>query len=274
MCCCTCGPNETNGETSVKGSIGGHDYASSTLGELRPGTWAVRRKVSPRFRRIRSRSAAVRRPHSTTTSEKRLRDGWKSAIATVTLCVVRTPILETRRLLLRPLTLADSHAIQAIFPNWEIVKFLLSAVPWPYPEDGALEYIRDVALPAVQRGEEWAWTIRLRSKPDTIIGSISLFTKDDENRGYWLALDYQRAGLMFEACEATNRFWFETLGRTVLRELKAAANFASVRLSKHQQMTLVWEGEREFVSGRIPAQIWELTARDWRVETQKRFARQ
>ena len=184
--------------------------------------------------------------------------------------MVSTPILETRRLLLSPLTLADSHAVQCIFPEWEIVKFQLSAVPWPYPEDGALTYIRDVALPGVERGEEWAWTIRLRSNPETIIGSISLFTKDDENRGYWLGPDYQGTGLMFEACEATNRFWFETLGRAILRELKAAANVASVRLSEHQQMTLLWEGERQFVSRLLPAQIWELTAADWRISARER----
>ena len=181
-----------------------------------------------------------------------------------------TPTLETRRLLLSPLTLADSDAVQRIFPNWEIVKFLVDAVPWPYPEDGASAYIRDVALPGVERGEEWAWTIRLRSNPGAIIGSISLFTKEDENRGYWLDPDYQGAGLMREACEATNLFWFETLRRPVLRELKAVANVASVRLSQHQQMTLFWEGERQFVSGALPAQIRELTAGDWRVSERKR----
>ena len=186
--------------------------------------------------------------------------------------VVSTPTLETRRLLVSPLTLADSDAIQRIFPKWEIVKFLLSAVPWPYPEDGALAYIRDVALPGVERREEWAWTVRLRSNASAIIGSISLFTKEDENRGYWLDPDYHGAGLMLEACEATNRFWFETLGRPVLRELKAAANVASVRLSQRQQMTLFWEGERKFVSGRLPAQIWQLTAGDWRISERERNA--
>jgi ribosomal-protein-alanine N-acetyltransferase len=167
------------------------------------------------------------------------------------------PNMETHRLLLRPLALEDSEAIQDIFPKWEIVQFLLSGVPWPYPEDGARAYIRDVALPGVERGEEWAWTIRLRSNPNTIIGAISLFAKENENRGYWLDLQYHRMGIMLEASEATNSFWFDTLGYPVLRELKAAANVASVRLSARQQMTLVWEGERDFVSGRLPAQIWE-----------------
>jgi RimJ/RimL family protein N-acetyltransferase len=158
----------------------------------------------------------------------------------------------------------DSDAVQSIFPNWQVLEFLLSAVPWPYPESGALAYIKEVALPGVARGEEWAWTIRLRSNPEAIIGRISLFTKENENRGYWLDPDYHGAGLMLEACEATNRFWFNVLGRAVMRELKATANVASVRLSELQRMTLVWEGERDFVSGRLPAQVWELTAEDWR----------
>ena len=66
-----------------------------------------------------------------------------------------TPTLETTRLLLRPLELADAPQIQALFPNWEIVRHLAAQVPWPYPADGAYRYIRDIALPAEERGEAW-----------------------------------------------------------------------------------------------------------------------
>jgi [ribosomal protein S5]-alanine N-acetyltransferase len=176
----------------------------------------------------------------------------------------RVPLLETPRLQLTPLSLSDAAAIQKIFPKWEIVEFLLGGVPWPYPEDGAVAYIRDVSLPAVERGEECAWSIRLRSDPEIFLGAISLFAKQDENRGYWLDPEHQRKGLMGEACEATNRFWFETLQRPILRELKAAANVGSRKLSDRQGMQLVWEGHRNFVSGCLPAQIWELTADRWR----------
>ena len=61
----------------------------------------------------------------------------------------------------------------------------------------------------------------------TVVDAIILFAKQDEYRGYWLAHDHQRKGLMLEACQATNRFWFETLGRPDLRELKATANIGS-----------------------------------------------
>ena len=82
--------------------------------------------------------------------------------------------------------------------------------------------------------------------------------------------DYER--LMLEACEATNNFWFDTLGRSVLRELKAMDNEASRRLSECQSMRLIWEGEREFVSGRLPAQIWELDASEWRRRNSDRLS--
>jgi RimJ/RimL family protein N-acetyltransferase len=39
----------------------------------------------------------------------------------------------TERLILRPLALADAAAIQELFPHWEIVRYLLNRVPWPYP---------------------------------------------------------------------------------------------------------------------------------------------
>jgi RimJ/RimL family protein N-acetyltransferase len=68
------------------------------------------------------------------------------------------PALETARLILRPLELADAEQVQRIFPHWEIVQFLANRVPWPYAEDGALTYYRDDALPAMARGTRRAGT--------------------------------------------------------------------------------------------------------------------
>ena len=77
-------------------------------------------------------------------------------------------ILTTPRLVLRPLELADAGHIQELFPCWEIVRFMASHIPWPYPPDGALTFIRDVALPAVAAGTEWHWTLRrLERSPRT-----------------------------------------------------------------------------------------------------------
>ena len=175
-----------------------------------------------------------------------------------------TPALETRRLLLRPLDLADAEQIQVVFPHWEIVRYLAAQVPWPYPADGALHFIRDLALPAVERGEAWHWTLRLKSAPDQIIGSIDLRKKENDNRGFWLIPAWQHQGLMTEACEAVTDFWFNTLGFPSLRAPKAVGNAASRRISEKQGMRLVAVEDRDYVSGRLPSELWEITAEEWR----------
>ncbi|WP_448107765.1 GNAT family N-acetyltransferase [Pseudomonas azerbaijanoccidentalis] len=174
-----------------------------------------------------------------------------------------TPTLHTERLILRPLELTDAEAIQQQFPHWEVVRYLNAFVPWPYPADGALTYLRDIALPAIARGEEWHWSIRLKSAPDQLIGNVSLMTEQDNNRGFWLGPQWQGQGLMIEASEAVTRYWFETLGRDVLRVPKAAPNIGSRKLSERTGMRLIRTAEGNFVGGRFPKEIWEITREEW-----------
>jgi RimJ/RimL family protein N-acetyltransferase len=175
-----------------------------------------------------------------------------------------TPTGQTVRLILTPLALEDAPQIQAVFPQWEIVRYLKNIVPWPYPPDGALTYVRDIALPANGRGEQWNWTLRLNSAPETIIGSIMLNERRADHRGFWLVPEFQGRGLMTEACVWINDFWFETLGKPVLRVSKAVPNRASIRVSERMGMRLVGHGEKDYVSGRFPSEIYEITAEEWR----------
>ncbi len=174
------------------------------------------------------------------------------------------PSLESPRLVLRPLALVDAEQVQRIFPQWEIVRYLNAIVPWPYPPDGALIYYRDRALPAMERGDEWHWTLRLKSHPDRIIGAIGLVRGERENRGFWIAPEWQRQGLMTEAVIAVNDYWFDTLGFTVLRAPKAIANAGSRRISEKTGMRIIGTEERDLVSGRLPSEVWEITAEEWR----------
>jgi RimJ/RimL family protein N-acetyltransferase len=173
------------------------------------------------------------------------------------------PIM-TARLVLQPLRVADADAIQALFPHWEIVRLLADRVPWPYPADGALTHIRDHALPAMARGEEWHWTLRLKARPDQVIGAISLMAGGDANRGFWIGLPWQGQGLMSEASDAVTDFWFGELGREILRVPKAAANAASRRISERSGMRLVRTEIRGYVSGPHLTEIWEITREEWR----------
>jgi [ribosomal protein S5]-alanine N-acetyltransferase len=174
------------------------------------------------------------------------------------------PELRTKRLVLRPLALADAQQVQPLFARWEIVKHLNAVVPWPYPSDGVFHYYRDVALPAIESGEEWAWTLRLREVPDQIIGAISLGCREDNNRGFWMGLPWQGRGLMSEAVVVTNDFWFDVLCFQKLRVPKARENRSSSRISAKTGMRLIAIKDHDFVCGRLPAEIWELSAQDWR----------
>src|SRR5450631_4350091 len=138
--------------------------------------------------------------------------------------------LETKRLLLRPLRLEDAEQTQRLFPWWEIVKYLNAIVPWPYPPDGAFQFYRDNLLPAMERGEEWHRTLRLKEAPAEHIGTISLHRNRGDNRGYWLGLPWQGRRLMTEAVYAVNDYWFDVLGFKILRVPKAVANQASGRI--------------------------------------------
>jgi [ribosomal protein S5]-alanine N-acetyltransferase len=181
-----------------------------------------------------------------------------------------TPELETPRLLLRPLAIEDAPQIQAIFPQWEIVRYLASKVPWPYPPDGAITNIRDSALPAAERGESWQWTLRLKSNPAQLIGRIDLVKGEKENRGFWIDPCCQGQGLMTEAVEAVTEFWFDVLKFPVLRAPKAVPNVASRRISEKTGMRFVGTEERDYVSGRFLSEIWEITAEEWRANRKAR----
>ncbi|HJQ60329.1 MAG TPA: GNAT family N-acetyltransferase [Vineibacter sp.] len=177
-----------------------------------------------------------------------------------------TPRLETERLLLLPLALDDAPAIQRLFPQWRIVRYLNPRVPWPYPSDGAETHLRTIALPAVEHGEEWYWSLRLKLAPDVLIGIIHLIaakSTETDNRGFWIDPAHQGRGLATEAANAVTDFWFNTLGFHHFRTSKAAPNRGSSRVTEKQGMRLTGTSERDYVGGRYATEIWEITREEW-----------
>lgn len=71
-------------------------------------------------------------------------------------------LLETKRLILQPLASEDAVIIQQIFPRWEIVRYLVDSVPWPYPDGAAKDYVDRVALVATREDRAWFWTLRAK----------------------------------------------------------------------------------------------------------------
>lgn len=88
---------------------------------------------------------------------------------------------------------------------------------------------------------------------------------ETNNRGFWLGLPWHGQGFMTEASEVVTDFWFNVLNFPLLRVPKAAANIASRRISEKNGMRVVAIEEREYVCGRLPTEIWEITAEEWRM---------
>lgn len=176
---------------------------------------------------------------------------------------MQIPTLTTERLLLKPLVADDARQIQQQFPRWEIVQYLVSTVPWPYPENGADYYVNNVALPDVAKGVAWFWTLRRREDPDALIGLICLYDVEDNNRGFWLIPEWQGQGYMREASEAATDYWFNTLQKPVLRAPKAVGNTRSAKISASSGMRLIRTEKKQYVSGLLDSELWEITREEW-----------
>lgn len=182
---------------------------------------------------------------------------------------MQIPILTTERLLLTPLVAEDARQIQQQFPRWEIVQYLVSTVPWPYPENGGEYYVNKVALPDMDKGLAWFWTLRRQQDPETLIGLICLYDVEDNNRGFWLVPEWQGMGYMREACEAATDYWFNTLNKPLLRAPKAAGNLRSKHISAASGMRLIRTEKKAYVSGILDSELWEITREEWNAQRHK-----
>lgn len=186
-----------------------------------------------------------------------------------------TPVFETPRLVLRPVTLRDAAAIQAHFANWNVIRHIGGKVPWPYPADGAETFLKEDALPRVAKGQAHVWAICLKAERCPLIGLIEfrLAAHADDHRGFWLAEPYWRKGLMSEAVEAVNRFVFEDLNIESFIEQNAADNLASRRLKEKPGGEFLRYCAGRYLSGASRSEVWRLTRAGWLAEREKKLAR-
>ena len=73
---------------------------------------------------------------------------------------------------------------------------------------------------------------------------------------------------MTEAVEAVNDYCFDVLAFQALRAPKAVVNISSRRISEKTGMHVIATEERDYVSGRLLSEIWEITADEWRAKRQ------
>jgi ribosomal-protein-alanine N-acetyltransferase len=181
-----------------------------------------------------------------------------------------TPTLQTKRLMLRPLALSDARAIQHHFNNWNIIRNLASVVPWPYPADGAENFVR-LMLDRIAAGEEvYQWVLVLHDGDGEAIGNIHFrpdIVSAKGNRGFWLAEPYWNRGLMSEAIAAVNAFAFETLGVESFHVCNVASNVASRRVKQKTAAEFVEYIELAHHNGETRSERWIVTRANWLRQT-------
>lgn len=182
--------------------------------------------------------------------------------------MVMRSVIETQRLVLRPLVQADAPAIQQYFPHWNIVQHLSAkAIKWPYPADGAEKFLKNIALPAMEQGGNWYFGITEKDDPQgKVIGVVHLRRDTGAgNRGVWLGEEFQGKGYMKEAVAALNDYAFSVLGFEKLLIKNAEENIASRNLKERTGAKLMGTKPASHYLGGCPVQeVWELTAADWR----------
>jgi ribosomal-protein-alanine N-acetyltransferase len=181
--------------------------------------------------------------------------------------------LETKRLWLKALEMSDAPAIQRRFAQWDIVKLLNGKVPWPYPDDGAVQFLSG-KLDRVEDGKGYTWGLWLKEgepdDPHELIGIIELRPNaGTDARGFWLSQEFWGRGLMTEAADCVLDFAFDEVGMIEITLTNAKENVRSGKVKERQGATPVGEDTVETVSGVKPRQIWRLTAEEWRKRRQQ-----
>jgi ribosomal-protein-alanine N-acetyltransferase len=141
------------------------------------------------------------------------------------------PILETRRLRLRPFELADAAGLHEAYGDPEAMRF------WDFP---ALSSVAET-----ERAVRWAmkhnpyaygvWAVAAKDG-DRCLGLVNYHHREQRNRrlevGYILARAHWRQGLMTEAMTALLDYCFEALRVRRVEALIHPANTASIRLAE------------------------------------------
>ena len=179
---------------------------------------------------------------------------------------MKTPTIQTSRLILRPLAPSDAPAIQRHFNNWNIIRNLATVVPWPYPDDGAEIFVRR-ELEKIAAGERiYHWVLALRPGDGEAIGNIHFRPMADsptDNRGFWLAEPYWNRGLMTEAISAVNDFAFNTLGIEQFYVCNVVSNEASRRVKQKTGAEFVGYVELAHHNGQSKSERWRVTRENW-----------
>ncbi|RYZ61586.1 MAG: N-acetyltransferase [Chitinophagaceae bacterium] len=143
------------------------------------------------------------------------------------------PTLETDRLLLRQMTLADAPALHRLRSDKAVMQYINRPLTQTVEEaEGWVNIIID----NVARNEGITWAICLKEQPGEHVGNIGIWRMDKANYrgevGYMLDPSLQGKGIMYEALQKVVDYGFRQLGLHSLEGHIDPRNTASAALLK------------------------------------------
>lgn len=146
----------------------------------------------------------------------------------------RPPVLETDRLVIRPLNISDSLAIFEYASNPNVSRYTLWE-PHQTIRDSE-SYVLNYAFPYYQDQTPEPWGIALKTDPGKVIGTVGLFWVSKISKSMELAYaigePYWGQGLVVEASHAAIGYCFKELGVFRIQARCKVENSASARVMK------------------------------------------
>src|SRR5262245_52343927 len=147
--------------------------------------------------------------------------------------------LDTARLILRPLRLADAAVIERLASEWEVARHT-SHIPHPYPPGGAARWLSQ------QHHEPGVWLWGIVRREGDLIGCIELRLQEGvpgASVGFWIGRPYWGRGYCTEALAAVVDHAFDALDLPRLEAQARAENVASIRVQEKLGFRFVGRGE-------------------------------
>jgi RimJ/RimL family protein N-acetyltransferase len=141
-------------------------------------------------------------------------------------------LIETSRLILRPVRQADVPEIERLAGDWSVARYTAS-VPHPYEEGMGAAWVASLERAGPAAGEI-VMAIERRFR-HIFMGCIGLRRADDGvsgDLGFWLGRPFWGSGYMSEAVAAFVAYAFETLGLYRLEAAAVPENRASIRVQE------------------------------------------
>jgi RimJ/RimL family protein N-acetyltransferase len=171
------------------------------------------------------------------------------------------PRIETPRLILRAVTLADAPWIERYVSDWDVARHT-ARIPHPYPAGAGVDFVRSLDP---KGGPTFAIERREDREPVGLIG-LELEGPGAAEIGFWIGKPFWSRGYASEAMVALVEHAFRKMGLVSLIAMAVPENRASIRVQEKAGLTYTGMAESEAPArgGKHKVERRDLEREQWR----------